>query len=239
MLTRNYNMQQPISTKNYYVEISEEILLRARSGQDTTSHRRQLFYISYSKIEKSLDTDALKKAFWINIYNAFYLIILRDKKNNGNIYGIKRIKVARSLLSLNDIEHGILRKTKFRWGLGYLTNPFYSKFIKSIAVHKVDYRIHFAIRSMNLNPASIDYFNSEEIEEQLSTVAADFIKLETEFKHSSKKIILPQFLLTNLLDFGGMQGIKNLLELIYKRDFKGYTLRFKPHKREEKTIKGS
>ena len=195
MLTRNYNMQQPISTKNYYVEISEEILLRARSGQDTTSHRRQLFYISYSKIEKSLDTDALKKAFWINIYNAFYLIILRDRKNNGNIYGIKRIKVARSLLSLNDIEHGILRKTKFRWGLGYLTNPFYSKFIKSIAVHKVDYRIHFAIRSMNLNPASIDYFNSEEIEEQLSTVAADFIKLETEFKHSSKKLFYPNFCL--------------------------------------------
>lgn len=237
MLTRNYNKQQSIITKNYYAALSEEILLSARLGQDTTSLRRQLFYIRHSKIEKSLDTDALKKTFWINIYNAYYLIILKDKRNNRNIYSMKRIKVARSLFSLNDIEHGILRKTKFKWGLGYFTNPFYSGFIKTLAVNKVDYRIHFAIRSMNLNPASVNYFNSEEIEEQLSIVTADFLKFETEFKHSSKKIIVSQFLLTHLWDFGGIQSIKKILETIFKKDFKEYTLKFKPYNREEKNLK--
>lgn len=231
MIHQVYKTKEPIVSKNYYAALSEEILLSARLGQDTTSLRRQLFYIRHTKIENSLNTDALKKTFWINIYNAFYLIIIKDKKHNGSIYSIKRIKIARSILSLNDIEHGILRKNKFKMGFGYITNPFYSYFIKTLAVSKVDYRIHFALRTTNLNLASIDCFNCEKIEKQLAIVTTDFIKFETEFNHDSKKIIVSQFLFTYLRDFGGIQSIKKMLETIFKKDFKRYSLKFKPYNR--------
>nr|WP_315179621.1 DUF547 domain-containing protein [uncultured Flavobacterium sp.] len=220
--------------KNYYTTLSEEILSLAKSGKDTVTLRRQLFYIRQAKLEKSLNTDDLKKTFWINIYNAFYLINLKETKQGKEIFNLKRIKIARAIFSLNDIEHGILRKYKFRIGFGYITNPFYSDFIKTLAVNKVDYRIHFALRSINLEKKTIDYFDCEEIEEQLTIVTKDFICLETEFDNESKTIRASDFLLSYLRDFGGKKSVKKLLETVFERDLNEYKLRFKTYKRTEK-----
>lgn len=225
--------------KNYYTALSEEILSVAKLEKDTIPLRRQLFYIRLSKLEKSLDTDDLKKTFWINIYNAFYLITLKETKQGKEIFNLKRIKIARAILSLNDIEHGILRKYKFRIGYGYITNPFYSDFIKKLAVSKVDYRIHFALRSLNLAQKTIDYFDSEVIEEQLTTVTTDFIHLETEFDEESKTIQVSDFLLSYLKDFGGKNSVKKLLERIFERDLKNYKIRFKTYNRVEKLLQVS
>jgi hypothetical protein len=225
--------------KNYYTTLSEEILSVAKSGKDTLTLRRQLFYIRQAKLEKSLNTDDLKKTFWINIYNAFYLIILKETKQGKEIFNLKRIKIARAVFSLNDIEHGILRKYKFRIGFGYITNPFYSNLIKTLAVSKVDYRIHFALRSLDLEKKTIDYFDCEEIEKQLTIVTKDFIRLETEFDNESKTIRASDFLLSYSRDFGGKKSVKKLLETIFERDLKEYKLRFKTYKRTEKLLKVS
>ena len=225
--------------KNYYTTLSEEILSVAKSGKDTVTLRRQLFYIRQAKLEQSLNTDELKKTFWINIYNAFYLITLKETKLGKEIFNLKRIKIARAVFSLNDIEHGILRKYKFRIGYGYITNPFYSSFIKTLAVNKVDYRIHFALRSLELEKKTIDCFDCEEIENQLTVVTNDFIRLETEFDHESKTIRVSAFLLSYLRDFGGKKTVKKLLETIFERDLKEYKLRFKTYKRTEKLLQVS
>jgi hypothetical protein len=225
--------------KNYYTTLSEEILSVAKSGKDTLTLRRQLFYIRQAKLEKSLNTDDLKKTFWINIYNAFYLIILKETKQGKEIFNLKRIKIARAVFSLNDIEHGILRKYKFKIGFGYITNPFYSNLIKTLAVSKVDYRIHFALRSLDLEKKTIDYFDCEEIEKQLTIVTKDFIRLETEFDNESKTIRASDFLLSYSRDFGGKKSVKKLLETIFERDLKEYKLRFKTYKRTEKLLKVS
>ncbi|MDI6034742.1 DUF547 domain-containing protein [Flavobacterium sp. LB2P84] len=225
--------------KNYYTTLSEEILSVANSGKDTITLRRQLFYIRQAKLEKSLDTDDLKKTFWLNIYKAFYLITLKDTKLGKEIFNLKRIKIARAVFSLNDIEHGILRKYKFRIGYGYITNPFYSDFIKTLAVSRVDYRIHFALRSLNLEKNTIDYFDCEEIEKQLTVLTKDFIKLETEIDNESKTIRVSDFLLSYLRDFGGKKSVKKLLETIFERDLEEYKLRFKTYKRTEKLLKVS
>lgn len=219
--------------KNYYTTLSEEILSVAKSGKDTVSLRRQLFYIRQAKLEESLNTDDLKKTFWINIYNAFYLITLKETKKGKDIFNLKRIKIARAIFSLNDIEHGILRKYKFRIGFGYITNPFYSDFIKKLAVSKVDYRIHFALRSLELEKKTIDCFDCEEIENQLTIVTNDFISIETEFDNESKTIKASDFLLSYSRDFGGKKSVKKLLETIFERDLKEYKLRFKTYKRAE------
>ena len=167
--------------KNYYNTLAEEIFYLANLEIDTSSMRRQFFYINPVKLEKSLDTDDLKKAFWINVYNAFHLIISNDLNQNTKIFDLKRIKIAGSVLSLNDIEHGILRKGKFKIGFGHIANPFYSDFIKNLAVSKVDNRICFALRHTNLTAENIEYFDCDLIEEQLTIISNDFIRNETEF----------------------------------------------------------
>lgn len=213
--------------KNYYTTLSEEILSIAKSEGDSTLLRRQLYYIRQTKLEKSLDSDNLRKTFWINIYNAFFHIISKDTENREVIFESKRIKIARSLLSLNDIEHGILRKTKFKMGFGYISNPFYSDFIKTMAVKELDYRIHFALKSICLKNPTIDYYESEIVNEQLQKITEKLIKSDTHLDTDLKLIRTSKLLFSYYRDFGGMSSVKELLQTTLKKDIKGYKLQFK------------
>lgn len=213
--------------KNYYTTLSEEILSIAKSEGDSTLLRRQLYYIRQTKLEKSLDSDNLRKTFWINIYNAFFHIISKDTENREVIFESKRIKIARSLLSLNDIEHGILRKTKFKMGFGYISNPFYSDFIKTMAVKELDYRIHFALKSICLKNPTIDYYESEIVNKQLQKITEKLIKSDTHLDTDLKLIRTSKLLFSYYRDFGGMSSVKELLQTTLKKDIKGYKLQFK------------
>lgn len=213
--------------KNYYTTLSEEILSIAKSEGDSTLLRRQLYYIRQTKLEKSLDSDNLRKTFWINIYNAFFHIISKDTENREVIFESKRIKIARSLLSLNDIEHGILRKTKFKMGFGYISNPFYSDFIKTMAVKELDYRIHFALKSICLKNPTINYYESEIVNEQLQKITEKLIKSDTHLDTDLKLIRTSKLLFSYYRDFGGMSSVKELLQTTLKKDIKGYKLQFK------------
>ena len=195
--------------KNYYNTLAEEFFSLAKLELDTTPLRRQFFYIKPVKLEKSLNTDDLKKTFWVNIYHAFYLIISNEIKQNNTIFNLKRIKIAGSVLSLNDIEHGILRKCKFKIGFGNITNPFYSDFIKNVAVNKVDNRIRFALRDIHLVQNKIDYFDCDLIEEQLATISKDFIGIESEFGTELKTSKNSAFLLSYLKNFERKDSVKN------------------------------
>ncbi len=196
--------------KNYYNTLAEEIYSLAKLELDTTPLRRQFYYIKPVKLQKSLITDDLKKTFWINIYNAFYLIISNEINQNNKLFNLKRIKIAGSVLSLNNIEYGILRKCKFKIGFGYITNPFYSDFIKNVAVNKVDYRICFALIKISLVKKNIPYFDCDLIEEQLATISLDFKRLGKKSDAELKTIKFGSFLFSNLKKFEGKNQWKQL-----------------------------
>ena len=222
--------------KNYYTDLSEKILSLTQSDQDTVSLRKQLFYIRQSRLEQDLNTDDLKKTFWINIYQAFYLSTVKENRMDDLVFKQRRIKIAHDVISLNDIEHGILRKSKLSIGFGYLSNPFYSSFIKNSAVQTLDYRIHFALRSLTLGKNSFTSFDHREIENQLTAVTKNFIDSETELDHESKTIRIADFILSYSKDFGGTTAIKKLLETIFDRNLQEYTLQLKAIKRIQKVF---
>jgi hypothetical protein len=87
-----------------------------------------------------------------------------------------------------------------------------------------------------LEKKTIDYFDCEEIEKQLTIVTKDFIKLETEIDNESKTIRVSDFLLSYLKDFGGKKSVKKILETIFERDLDEFKLRFKTNKRTEKLL---
>jgi hypothetical protein len=137
--------------KNYQIILSENILSKAQIGEDTTSLRRELYYIRPSSLEIKLNTDELKKVFWVNIYKAYILIMADEVNQNKGMLKRKRIKIAHHLLSLDDIEHGILRIHKYKIGFCYLNNPFYPDFIKRLAIEKIDHELNLLATKSILN----------------------------------------------------------------------------------------
>ncbi len=118
--------------------MSVSLLEKAKLYEDTTSFRKELYYVTISGLVNKLKTDELKMIFWENIYNAYLLIMLKENVSPKNIFKLKRIKISRFILSLNDIEYGILRKPKFKIGLYQIVPYLYPSHIKQLAVEKTD-----------------------------------------------------------------------------------------------------
>ena len=80
-----------------------------------------------------------------SIFIMLFFQILRKKKGlkKPEIYRGKHIYIASLKWSLDDIEHGILRRFRYKYSFGFLPNLFTSATIRELAVEKVDYRIHF------------------------------------------------------------------------------------------------
>jgi hypothetical protein len=150
---------------NYYIDLSERILVKAKLQEDSVSIRKELYYLRAGGLESKINTDQLKKEFWVNIYNAYVLIMVDEQVQNKKFFKLKRIKFSHCLLSLNDIEYGILRLQKYKIGFCKIYNPFYPSFIKKLAVKKLDSRIIGNLNKSTLNKSpqvknpNFDYFS--------------------------------------------------------------------------------
>jgi hypothetical protein len=122
---------------NYYIDLSERILTKAKALKDTAAIRKELYYIRIGGFESKINNDELKNIFWINIYNSYVLIMANENLQVKKLYKQKRIKFSNLILSLNDIEYGILKK-KYSVGFCKICNPFYSYDIKKLALEKRD-----------------------------------------------------------------------------------------------------
>ena len=123
---------------NYYIDLSERILTKAKLQEDTAELRKELYYIRINILESKINTDELKKIFWINIYNAYVLIMANEKLQIKKPHKLKRIKFSNYILSLDDIEYGILRIQQYTVGIYKFYNPFYPSYMKKLALEKTD-----------------------------------------------------------------------------------------------------
>ena len=72
-----------------------------------------------------LTSDPQKIAFWVNTYNAWYQI-LRGQRHveRSRIYSAREIAIgSNDRFSLDEVEHGILRRVRLKYLAGYVPNP--------------------------------------------------------------------------------------------------------------------
>ena len=132
-----------------YLKVSSDWLYAVRIGERGDSLQKILSAADEQALKATLNEDDKRKAFWINVYNATTQSVLkadpaRYKKRNA-FFKAKLVTIAGHKTSLDEIEHGILRRSKCKLSLGYFNKIFKSRFEKALRVGKLDYRIHFAL----------------------------------------------------------------------------------------------
>lgn len=199
------------------INISQQILLAVKTKQSTDTFVSILQSLPENVLEQQLINDDDKKAFWINLYNAYTQIILsgnpdKYKKRNA-FFGDKQIKIGTHKLSLDDIEHGILRHSKVKWSLGYFNQLFPSTFEKKHRVDSLDSRIHFSLNCGAKSCPPIAFYKPDQLNKQLDIATKVYLASETDYDEALNTIALPAIMGWFRGDFGGK---KNMLTLLHK-----------------------
>ncbi|MBL7802910.1 MAG: DUF547 domain-containing protein [Saprospiraceae bacterium] len=208
-------------------QLSEQLLLAAKTGQDYFRSMARLELLLPSQLQTDLADDAHKLAFWINIYNAQFLILKKELGlRKPRIFTKKEIKIAGMPFSLDDIEHGILRRSRIKWSFGYLPNPFSTYKLRRLMIARTDPRIHFALNCGAKSCPPIGVYSSEKIEQQLALATASFLEQETSICNQKREIRTTSLLCWYLGDFGGVLGIRRLLSEVLDVDQPTFRLIF-------------
>lgn len=212
------------------LKLSERLLYAVKTESVTDSFEKELASLKMDSVITGLSNDVARKTFWINIYNAWYqLLSIRKKKTKPKIFTDKSILVAGQSFSLDEIEHGILRKYRWKYSMGYLPQFFPSKLIKRLANSKIDNRIHFALNCGAKSCPPIAFYKYENLAPQLEVATKSFLQSETEIDTANKKVHASKILEWFKGDFGGMKGIRSLLSNVLNLDLTGYRILFKEY----------
>jgi len=203
-------------SNNDVVKLSQHFIYAAKTNEDAGVFINQLKNLNYTELISNLKNDEDKKAFWINLYNAYTNASLHKNpglyKNRSSFFKNKNIIVAGKILSLDKIEHGILRRSKIKWSLGYLNKLFAGKKEKQLRVNKLDYRIHFALNCGAKSCPPIAFYNPENLNSQLDIATNAYLKGETVYDKENNFLQLPALLSWFRRDFGGKKKIVTLIK---------------------------
>lgn len=185
-------------------------------------------------IAQQLKTDDDKKAFFINLYNAYTQYILKkdpDKyKNRKVFFKAKQFTFTSHQISLDKIEHGFLRHSRVKWSLGYFGKLFPGKLERKYRVKKIDYRIHFTLNCGATSCPAITFYDPENLNEQLDLATKVYLKDQAEYKIEDNILYLPALMSWFRDDFGGK---KNILKLCKKLEIipsnPKPTIKYKPY----------
>lgn len=205
-----------LTSNNKLVQLSQEFMYAAKTGDSTAPFIRSLSGLNYDELKTQLQSDDEKKAFWINLYNGFTQALLKKDpdayKNRSRFFTSKQISIAGKLFSLDDIEHGILRRSKIKWSLGHLNKLFLNKTEKELRVNELDYRLHFALNCGAKSCPPIVFYNPENINPLLELATNAYLQGEAEYDATSNTLKLPAIMSWFRRDFGGKKRMIQLLK---------------------------
>ena len=223
------------STAHNALQDAQNFLYAARTEdwRQADSLRLRLEQLSIAELSAQLTDDAARKAFWINMYNAYIQYLLRQEPERYakpmKFFAQRQMCIAGRSFSFDDIEHGVLRRSRIRWSLGYLRQIFVPRDIRALWVDEIDHRIHFALNCGASSCPPIAYYEGESIEEQLELAEAHFISSQSEVDSEAQRIHTSKILFWFRGDFGGMRGIRSLLAKQGIEGAEHYKIRYKDY----------
>lgn len=205
-------------SSNNLVALSQDFMYAAKTGEETNELIKKLKEISFEELQQGLKTDDEKKAFWINAYNGYTQALLRKNpeayKNRNRFFKSRQIEIAGKNFSLDNIEHGILRRSKIKWSLGYFNKLFPGKTEKKLRVNELDYRIHFALNCGAKSCPPVAFYDPSNINAQLDIAGTAYLTGEAVYDKENNTLGLPAIMSWFRRDFGGK---KKMLQLVKQK----------------------
>ena len=197
------------------VDLSEGFLRAVRAGEERDAERESA-RDRLAGLDPA-DLDALgsdeRLAFWLNAYNAATGdALLSDPtrfEDRRRFFSAPVVTVAGEALSLDTIEHGILRGSQWKYGLGYVPNPFPSAFVRRHRVAEPDFRVHFALNCGAASCPAVFAYDAETVDADLDAATESYLRSETVIEDGTAYV--PRLLLWYRGDFGGGSGIRRIL----------------------------
>jgi hypothetical protein len=197
------------------LSLAHGYLRAVRSGDSPAPFETALRDLGRGELREALSAREARLAFWVNVYNAAAQSVLDANpaafESRRTFFGADLVAVAGERLSLDDVEHGLLRRSRPKWSLGYVTNPFPGAFERAFRAGAVDPRVHFALNCGAAACPPIAAYDADRMDEQLDLATASYLEAEVEYDPEGDVVRVPRLMLWFRGDFGGREGIKAML----------------------------
>ncbi|MGB0839954.1 MAG: DUF547 domain-containing protein [Chitinophagales bacterium] len=205
-----------IFSQNQYVSLSIQLIEAARYDKDYAPLLEKLANINQENLATSLATDIEKKAFWINIYNAHIQCFLNEDPSlyddRGAFFSTASVVVAGKKLSFDDIEHGIIRRSKNKFSLGFLPSFFVDDYEKKFRTKKADGRVHFALNCGAKSCPAVAAYDDRYLENQLDESTRIHLQKTSKYDAVNEVVNVTSLFSWFRADFGSKKKIRQLLQ---------------------------
>ena len=196
--------------------LSETFLKSIQNNQNTQEIQDRLANTTIEELDKALDNNDKRLAFWVNIYNAYIQVILKKNPelydDRGSFFKMDQIKIAGETVSFAKIEHGLIRKSQWEYGLGYIRKWFPNKFERKLRVDHPVYNVHFALNCGAKDCPPVAIYEWQRLEEQFGKGTENYLKRTTDYNTKTKEASVTSLFNWFRGDFGGKSGVKKILK---------------------------
>ena len=198
-----------------YMSLSQQLLEALKEGQSTEIYVQAFALSTESEISNQIKSDNEKIAFWVNIYNAYIQIRLKEKPERYNkrnqFFEENFIQIAGRNMSFSNIEHGIIRGSQWLYGLGRIRNPFAPGYQKRLCPSKREPRVHFALNCGAKSCPPVFIYDPVDLDDQLNKMTYNFLKKYSSYNNDENRVMTTPLFSWFRGDFGGKKGVKKML----------------------------
>ncbi len=195
--------------------LARNLLLAVRTSDRSAADAaaEALARMTEDDLARDLADDPTRIATFVNAYNAAtQQMIDRDPAGYAQrlrFFRRSAVTIAGTELSLDTLEHGLLRRSRPKAGLGYLPNPAVGRFERRFRVEQPDPRVHFALNCAAASCPPIAAYDSDRLEAQLDLATRAY--LGASLHREGDAVILPRIFRWFPGDFRGAGGVRRFL----------------------------
>jgi hypothetical protein len=199
-----------------YNKVSQDLLQNIMDGKSYKKEVKILEDSTLDALRNQLKTDQQKIAFWVNVYNSFIQISLtenpKEYENRGAYFKNERVNIAGEILSFDDIEHDILRRSRVKLSWGYLRKYFRPKWERKLRVKNIDWRIHFALNCGAKSCPPVAKFTPENLDKEFNFMTTKYLNEQTTYNKETETATSVSLFSWFRADFGGICGARKILK---------------------------